>query len=203
MSLPTHIYQKLNEQYGRKQLPDLRAGETVRVHQKVQEGEKSRTQIFEGLIIAVKHGRGLNGSFTVRKIGIGGVGVERVFPMHMPSIIKIDRVKKAKVRRSKLYYMRGRAGKGARFASETDISESWEEQLNEEVGDASADNAEVAEVKEEKKAVEKTAEKKEEEKIEEKKEEKIENKDEVKTEAKDVKAEKADDKAKSDDKEDK
>lgn len=144
MSLPTHIYQKLNEQYGRKKLPDLKVGDTVRIHQKVQEGEKSRTQIFEGLIIAIKHGRGLNGSFTVRKIGIGRVGVERVFPMHLPSIVKIDRVKTASVRRAKLYYMRDRAGKGARFAKETDVAESWEEQLDEEIGEASDDNAEVA-----------------------------------------------------------
>jgi large subunit ribosomal protein L19 len=96
-------------------IPDIRPGDIVRVHQKVKEAdEKERIQIFEGLIIAIKHGKGISATFTVRKIS-GGVGVERIFPLHCPTITKIEVVKRSKVRRAKLYYMRERRGKKARM----------------------------------------------------------------------------------------
>ena len=88
-------------------------GDTVRVHVRVVEGEKERTQIFEGVVIR-KRGEGGRASFTVRRISYG-VGVERTFPLHSPRIDRIDVMRHAKVRRSKLYYLRGLAGKAARL----------------------------------------------------------------------------------------
>jgi large subunit ribosomal protein L19 len=88
-------------------------GDTVRVHVRVVEGEKERTQVFEGIVIR-KRGEGGRASFTVRRISYG-VGVERTFPLHSPRIERIDVVRHAKVRRSKLYYLRGLAGKAARL----------------------------------------------------------------------------------------
>lgn len=96
--------------------PDVRPGYTVRVHQKVQEGDKERVQIFEGLVIGVHRGHNATDhSFTVRKIA-SGVGVERVFALHSPTIEKIEVKKVAKVRRAKLNFLRGRAGKSARLS---------------------------------------------------------------------------------------
>lgn len=88
-----------------KTIPDLRTGQTVRVHQRIQEGEKFRTQVFEGIILAVKHGKGVNGTFTVRKVS-EGIGVERIFPTQSPLIEKIEIKKRAKVRRATLYHLR-------------------------------------------------------------------------------------------------
>lgn len=96
-----------------KTLPDLRPGLTLKVHQRIKEGAKSRVQVFEGLVIAQKHGRGLNGTVTVRKIS-NGVGIERTFPLHLPTIEKIEVVKAAKVRRSKLYYLRTKTARETR-----------------------------------------------------------------------------------------
>jgi large subunit ribosomal protein L19 len=88
-------------------------GDTVRVHVKVIEGEKERTQVFEGIVIR-RRGGGARASFTVRRISYG-VGVERTFPLHSPRIEKVEVVRKSRVRRSKLYYLRGLAGKAARL----------------------------------------------------------------------------------------
>lgn len=135
MSLPTHLQTAINQKFGRRNVPKIQVGETVRVHQQIVEGKKSRIQVFEGIVIATKHGLGLNGSYTVRRIAAGGVGVEKTFPVHLPSIVKIEQVKKAKVRRAKLYYMRERFGKRARFANEVMTGHSWQEELDEEVGE--------------------------------------------------------------------
>ena len=97
-----------------KKVPEIKPGQTIRVYQRIKEGNKERIQLFEGLVIATKHGRGLNGTFTVRKIS-EGVGVERVYPLHSPTIDKIEILKTSKVRRAKLYYMRERFGKQARM----------------------------------------------------------------------------------------
>lgn len=98
------------------QRPDVRPGYTVRVHQKVQEGDKERVQIFEGLVIGVHKGHNpTDQSFTVRRIA-SGVGVERVFALLSPTIEKIEVKKVAQVRRAKLNFLRGRAGKGARLS---------------------------------------------------------------------------------------
>lgn len=87
-------------------------GDTVRIHQEISEGGKKRIQIFEGIVIAIKN-RGTGKSFTVRKIATGGIGVEKIFPVNLPSIKKIEVKRKGHVRRSKLYYLRERAGKAA------------------------------------------------------------------------------------------
>ena len=113
--------------YGKYNPPAVAAGDTVRVHQRIREGDKERIQVFEGLVIATKHGMGLNGSFTVRKIATGGVGVERTYPIHSPNVVKVERTKTAEVSRSKLYYMRDRLGKSARFKSETRTPLVWDE----------------------------------------------------------------------------
>ena len=91
---------------------EFRIGDTVKVHFKIIEGKTERVQVFEGIVIAMKRS-GLRSTFTVRKISYG-VGVERVFPLHSPKIVKIVRVREGRVRRSKLYYIRGRSGKAAK-----------------------------------------------------------------------------------------
>lgn len=97
----------------RMDLPHLRPGDKLRVHYRIKEGEKVRTQIFEGILIAQKRG-GIRASITVRKMSFG-VGVERIFPLHSPFIEKIHVVSHSRVRRAKLYYLRGRKGKAARL----------------------------------------------------------------------------------------
>ena len=103
-----------------KQIPDFQPGDTVQVNVKVVEGERTRVQAYEGVCIA-RSGGGLNESFTVRKISYGE-GVERVFPVHSPMIDSIKVVRRGKVRRAKLYYLRDRRGKSARIAERTDRS---------------------------------------------------------------------------------
>lgn len=98
------------KKYEKKEIPDFRPGDTVRVHVKVIEGDRERTQVFEGIVIA-KRGSGINRTFTVRRIGSHGVGVERIFPFHSPVVEKIEVVRKGKVRRAKLYYLRDVKGK--------------------------------------------------------------------------------------------
>lgn len=102
----------INNDQLKKDLPDLRSGDTVMVHQKIEEGGKTRTQVFEGMVIAIKHGRGISATITVRR-EIGGVGVERIFPIHSPNIVKIETIERKKVRRAKLYYLRTAKGKRA------------------------------------------------------------------------------------------
>lgn len=100
--------------YMKTDLPNLQSGDTVRVHQKVKEGDKERIQVFEGVVLARKHGKGVSATITVRKIS-QGVAVERIFPIHSPMIQKIEVVRQAKVRRAKLYYLRHAKGKKARL----------------------------------------------------------------------------------------
>jgi len=97
-----------------REIPDIRPGDIIRVRQKVKEGDKERIQVFEGLVLARKHGKGISSTITVRKIS-QGVAVERIFPLHAPFIQKIEVVKRSKVRRAKLYYLRGAKGKKARL----------------------------------------------------------------------------------------
>ena len=103
----------VEKKYLKSDVPDFRSGDTVRVHVKVKEGTRERIQVFEGVVIARKHG-GLSETFTVRKVS-SGVGVERVFPLHCPSISQIEVKTLGKVRRAKLYYLRKRSGKSARI----------------------------------------------------------------------------------------
>ncbi len=123
--------QSLLTKFMKRNAPAVKSGDTVRVHVKVIEGNKERVQIFEGLVIAVKHGKGLDGTFTVRKESLG-VGVERIFPMHSPKVVKVERVKQSKVRRAKLYFMRDLRGKNARLKELNREPVIWEEKEAEE-----------------------------------------------------------------------
>ena len=102
----------LSEQYMKHELPELNVGDTVRITVRVKEGSRERNQAFEGTIIAKKHG-GINETITVRRISYG-VGCEKVFPVHSPSIVSVETVRRGKVRRAKLYYLRERVGKSAK-----------------------------------------------------------------------------------------
>ena len=104
----------------KQDLPDIRPGDTVRVHQKIKEGENEKTQTFEGIVIAKKHGKGISATITVRK-EISGVGVEKIFPLHLPTIEKIEILRRGKVRRTKLYYLREKIGKEAKLKSNEKI----------------------------------------------------------------------------------
>ena len=107
------LMKALTSQYMKQEPPEVQVGDTVRVHVKIKEGSRERIQIFEGTVIAKKHG-GLEETFTVRRVSYG-VGVEKVFPVHAPSIEKIETVRHGKVRRAKLYYLRDRVGKSAKI----------------------------------------------------------------------------------------
>ena len=106
------LIKELESQQLKKEMPVINVGDTVRVHVKIKEGSRERIQVFEGTVIAKKHG-GIEETITVRRISYG-VGVEKVFPVHSPSIDKIEVVRNGAVRRAKLYYLRGRVGKGAK-----------------------------------------------------------------------------------------
>ena len=106
------LIQELNKERLANEVTPVKVGDTVRVHVKVKEGSRERIHVFEGTVIAKKHG-GINETITVRRISYG-VGVEKVFPVHSPSIDKIEVVRNGAVRRAKLYYLRGRVGKGAK-----------------------------------------------------------------------------------------
>jgi large subunit ribosomal protein L19 len=107
------ILEQVEKPYLKEDLPELRAGDTVRVHVLVREGGRERTQIFEGVVIARKH-RGVADTITVRKVSYG-IGVERTFPLHSPIVSKVEVVRRGKVRRAKLYYLRELSGKAARL----------------------------------------------------------------------------------------
>ena len=107
-----NLMQAFVEKQKKANVPNVAIGDTVKVHLKVKEGNRERIQIFEGTVIAKKHG-GIGETFTVRRISYG-VGVEKVFPVHAPSIEKVEVVRHGKVRRAKLYYLRNRVGKAAK-----------------------------------------------------------------------------------------
>ncbi len=103
----------IEQQYMRTSLPVIRSGDTVRVYQRIKEGDKERVNVFEGLVIARKHGTGVRAMITVRKV-VDGIGVERIFPIHSPAVEKIEVLKSSKVRRAKLYYIREKAAREIR-----------------------------------------------------------------------------------------
>jgi large subunit ribosomal protein L19 len=107
------VIRDVTQQYLKTDIPEFRPGDTVKVHVRLREGEKERIQVFEGLVIARKHG-GVSETFTVRKIS-SGIGVERTFPLHSPIVAKIEVSRRGRVRRAKLYYIRGLRGKAARI----------------------------------------------------------------------------------------
>ena len=106
------LIKELNKEALQKETANVQVGDTVRVHVKVKEGSRERIQVFEGTVIAKKHG-GIEESITVRRLSYG-VGCEKVFPVHSPSIVKVETVRRGKVRRAKLYYLRNRLGKAAK-----------------------------------------------------------------------------------------
>lgn len=105
----------IEQRYTKKKIPHFKAGDKVQVHVRIQEGEKERIQIFEGIVIKI-HNAGARSSFTVRKVSYG-VGVERIFPLYSPVIEKIEFLTSGKVRRAKLYYLRNLSGKKARITT--------------------------------------------------------------------------------------
>lgn len=116
-SIKMNIIDEFEKAQLRDDIPDFRAGDTVAVHYNIKEGDRRRNQIFEGVVIA-KKGGGFKETFTVRKISYG-VGVERIFPVHSPLINKIEVKRKGKVRRAKLYYLRGLSKKASRIKERT------------------------------------------------------------------------------------
>ncbi len=108
-----NLLQAVDNSQLRTDIPKLRSGDTVRVHVKIKEGDKFRIQVFEGVVLCIKR-HGISSTFTVRKVS-SGYGVERIFPLHSPIIEKVEVVKQGKVRRARLYYLRGRRGKAARL----------------------------------------------------------------------------------------
>ena len=106
------LLKAVSSKYMKEELPSMNVGDTVRIHVKIKEGSRERIQVFEGTIIARKHG-GIEETITVRRLSYG-VGCEKVFPVHSPSIVKVETVRRGKVRRAKLYYLRDRMGKAAK-----------------------------------------------------------------------------------------
>ena len=117
MNLIDQINREQTKKLG-KDIPDFAPGDTLRIGYKVSEGTRSRVQNYEGVVISRKGGIGISASFTVRKVSFGE-GVERIFPLHSPNIDKITVVRRGKVRRAKLYYLRERSGRSARITEKT------------------------------------------------------------------------------------
>src|SRR6266498_3056730 len=115
----SNVLNELDDASKRDDVPDFRPGDTVKVHVKVVEGNRSRVQVFQGVVIR-RQGGGLQETFTVRKVSFG-VGVERTFPVHTPIIEKIDVVTRGDVRRAKLYYLRDLRGKAAKIKEKRDV----------------------------------------------------------------------------------
>lgn len=141
--------QALNKRLATKKLPTLRPGYLVRVHQKIKEGEKERVQIFEGIVMGLSSGNAVNKSVTVRKV-VEGIGVEKIFPLASPNVVKIDIKKTFKVRRAKLGYMRDTANMSSRLKAKLGLIER-DEKMNKGKGE------EAEESKEEAKSVEEPA----------------------------------------------
>jgi large subunit ribosomal protein L19 len=107
------VLRQIESKQLREDLPDFEPGDTIRIHVRVVEGDKKRIQIFQGVVIA-RRGAGVKETITVRKVS-GGIGVERIFPVHSPNLAKIEVTRRGRVRRAKLYYLRGKSGKQARI----------------------------------------------------------------------------------------
>jgi len=107
------VIEAIEREQMRLDIPDFRSGDTVKVHAKIKEGDKERIQVFQGVVIRKRKGK-MGATFTVRKVSYG-IGVERIFPLHSPNIDKVEIVSRGKVRRARLYYMRGLKGKAARI----------------------------------------------------------------------------------------
>ncbi len=184
------IIKSIEHEQLKSKVPDIKVGDTIRVHQRIKEGNRERIQVFEGIVIKKQNG-GLNATFTVRRVAYG-VGVEKTFLLHSPLVEKVELVRVGKVRRAKLYYLRDRVGKAAKtkenigadlkrddvvVKEEMPAEEAKVEEVVEETTETAAKEAEATEtVKEE--VAEPKAEEVKEEKAEAKKEEKVEDKKE-------------------------
>jgi large subunit ribosomal protein L19 len=170
--------QKVESNYRKKQVVDVRSGDTVRVHQKIKEGNKERVQVFEGFVIRTDRKNSLTSRITVRRIA-SGVGVEKSFMLHSPLVTKVEVVKRAKVRRKNLSYMRSRSGKSARLAGvdfDKDAVNTLDEIMDKEVGEAEeTQNTDVTK-KEKKEEAREASEEKADDEVKEEKAEKAEEK---------------------------
>lgn len=132
----SQIIEKLEKRYMRKDLPEFRVGDTVKVYVKIIEGEKERVQMVEGIVIR-KRGDGTRATFTIRKVSFN-IGLERIFPLHSPRIEKVEVVRRNKVRRARLYYLRNLKGKAARL---TEVRQGKGKAIKGTVEQASAETA--------------------------------------------------------------
>lgn len=139
------VLQQVEAKFKKKQVVDVRSGDTVRVHQKIREGNKERVQVFQGLVIRTDRKDSLSSRITVRRV-TGGIGVEKSFLLHSPLVVKVEVVKRSKVRRKNLSYMRQRTGKSARLSSvdfdkdATNIADEAEEEPKEQPENENATN---------------------------------------------------------------
>lgn len=152
------VMKEIEQSFKKPHIVDVKSGDVVRVHQKIREGNKERVQVFEGLVIQTKRKNSLSASFTVRRIA-SGVGVEKTFMVHSPSITKIQVVKRSKVRRNYLSYMRARTGKSARLSAvnfdQDKVNYIPEPEVKEEPKAEKTDEAETPEAKPEEPKTEK------------------------------------------------
>ena len=150
---------ELIQPFLRKEVPDVQPGDTVKIYQKFKEPPKKgqeakeKIQVFEGIVLAKKHGSEIGATITVRKI-ISGVGVERIFPLHLPSIIKIEVLKRSKVRRAKLYYLRTAKGKRARLKRKKFIQKIAKDEPKQEIIEKEEEKEKIEKIKEEAKKAE-------------------------------------------------
>jgi large subunit ribosomal protein L19 len=114
-----NLVESVQSQQLKDQAPEMRPGDTVRVHTRIVEGDRERVQVFQGTVIRLRSG-GANANFTVRRIASDGIGVERTFLVHSPRVEKVQVIRHARVRRAQLYYLRGRTGKAARLKAQRD-----------------------------------------------------------------------------------
>ena len=138
----------------KQNLPEIKPGDTIRIYQRIKEKNKERLQPFEGVVLARKHGKGISATITIRKV-VSGIGVEKIIPIHAPTVEKIEILKRGKVRRAKLYYLRTAKGKKARLKRKEFEGGTWEqpkEELKKPAEDPASDNkAETTEEKKEEK----------------------------------------------------
>ena len=118
---------QITDLYKKRNIPNPKPGDILRVHQIIKEGEKERVQVFEGVCLKRNHGTEIGATFTVRKIAVGGVGVERTFPLHSPLIVKVERLKSSETRRAKLNYLRNINSSKIRLKKEKNDYQMWEE----------------------------------------------------------------------------
>ena len=144
------LIKKFEQSQMKRKMPNIRPGDTVKVYQKIKEGDKERVQFFQGTVIKIHGGFGINGTFTVRKKTLG-IGVEKIFPFHLPSITKLEILKRGKVRRAKLYYLRDRQEKAARLREKEMSVEDLEKMGFDEVREKEAAEAKKKAEEEEKK----------------------------------------------------